>query len=89
MFKPTKEEFIELAKNGNLIPVYREIVADLETPVSTFLKLNKSDYAYLLESIEGGVKIARYSFLGCDPSIVIKTKGDNIEIIKGKKKEKV
>ncbi|MEE8359645.1 MAG: anthranilate synthase component I [Candidatus Omnitrophota bacterium] len=88
MFKPTKEEFIELAKNGNLIPVYREIVADLETPVSTFLKVNKSDYAYLLESIEGGVKIARYSFLGCDPSVVIKTKGDNIEIIKGKKKRR-
>ncbi|MFH1753980.1 MAG: anthranilate synthase component I [Candidatus Omnitrophota bacterium] len=86
MFKPTKEEFIELAKRGNLIPIYREIVADLETPVSTFLKMNKSDYAYLLESVEGGVKIARYSFLGCDPSIIIKTKGNKIEIIKGKSK---
>jgi anthranilate synthase component 1 len=87
MHKPTKEEFIELAKKGNLIPVYKEIVADLETPVSTFLKVDRNDYSYLLESVEGGVKIARYSFLGCDPSLVIKTRNNNIEIIKGKKKK--
>ncbi len=86
--KPTKEEFIELAKKGNLIPVYKEIVADLETPVSTFLKIEKGDYSYLLESVEGGEKIARYSFLGCEPSLVFKSRGGNIEIVKGRSKKK-
>ena len=88
MIKPTKEEFIELAKQGNLIPVYKEIVADLETPVSTFMKIDRGGYSYLLESVEGGEKIARYSFLGCEPSLVFKSKGANIEIIKGKSKKK-
>ena len=62
MYKPTKEEFIELAEEGNLIPVYKEIVADLETPVSTFMRIKDSRYSYLLESVEGGEKIARYSY---------------------------
>lgn len=89
MCRPTKEEFFELAGKGNLIPVYKEIVADLETPVSTFLKVEKGDFSYLLESVEGGVKIARYSFLGCEPSLVIRTKGSNVEIIRGRSKKKV
>ena len=88
MIKPSREEFIELAEKGNLIPVYKEIVADLETPVSTFLKIEKGNYSYLLESVEGGEKIARYSFLGCDPSLVFKSKGANIEIIKKGSKKK-
>ncbi|NQT06049.1 MAG: anthranilate synthase component I [Candidatus Omnitrophica bacterium] len=88
MFRPTKEEFIELAKKGNLIPIYKEIVADLETPVSTFIKAEGGDYSYLLESVEGGEKIARYSFLGSNPSLVFKSKGKNIEIIKGKRKKR-
>ncbi len=85
---PTKEEFIELAKTGNLIPVYKEVVADLETPVSISLKIEKGEYSYLLESVEGGEKIARYSFLGSEPSIVFKSRGRNIEIIKGRTKKK-
>lgn len=88
MYRPTIEEFIELAKQGNLIPIYKEVVADLETPVSTFLKIEKGDYSYLLESVEGGEKIARYSFLGCEPSLVFKSRGKNIEIIKGKTKKR-
>lgn len=88
MCKPTKEEFIKLAESGNLIPVYKEIVADLETPVSTFLKTEKGEYSYLLESVEGGEKIARYSFLGCEPSLVFKSKGSNIEIIKRNTKKR-
>lgn len=72
MFSPTFKEFSRLAKQGNLIPVYREILADLETPVSAYLKIaHRSDYAYLLESIEGGEKWARYSFLGSDPAAVL------------------
>jgi len=71
MYYPSEKEFLKLAKKGNLIPVYKEIVADMETPVSAFKKI-EGDYSFLLESVEGGEKIARYSFLGsCLPSQVI------------------
>jgi len=63
MYYPSQAEFIKLSKKGNLIPVYKEIVADMETPVSAFKKI-EGEYSFLLESIEGGEKIARYSFLG-------------------------
>ncbi len=85
MINPSKEEFIKLSKKGNLIPVYRELAADLETPVSSFLKIDKGDYSYLLESVEGEENIARYSFLGSDPSLVFKSKGKDIEITEGRK----
>ena len=64
MFFPDRDQFIKLAKVGNLIPVYREILADMETPVSAFRKIDDNRSAFLLESIEGGEKWARYSFLG-------------------------
>ena len=79
-YTPSKEEFIRLAKKGNLIPVFKDITADLGTPVSAFMKIDKCDYSFLLESVEGGEKIARYSFLGSGPSLVFKSKGRNIEI---------
>ncbi|MBI5400187.1 anthranilate synthase component I [Candidatus Saganbacteria bacterium] len=63
MFSLTQKEFIKLAKQGNLIPVYKEITADMETPVSAFKKI-EGEYSFLLESVAGGEKIARYSFLG-------------------------
>ena len=88
MYYPTKKEFIKLAKKGNLIPIYAEILADMETPVSSFSKIEESDYAYLLESVEGGERIGRYSFLGSNPSLVFRSKGRNIEIIEGKKARK-
>lgn len=70
MIKPDLPEFKRLAKKGNLVPVYKEIVADMETPVSAFKKI-AGDHSFLLESVEGGEKIARYSFLGtCDKSRV-------------------
>jgi len=81
MYYPTKNEFVKLAKKGNLIPVYKEIFADLETPVSAFLKIKEDDYSYLLESVEGEEKVARYSFLATAPSLIFKSKGRNIEII--------
>jgi len=81
IYYPDKEEFLKLAKKGNLIPVYREILADLETPVSAFLKISKfSDYSFLLESVEGEEKVARYSFLGSNPSLIFKSKGRKIVI---------
>jgi anthranilate synthase component 1 len=76
------------SKAGNLIPVYREILADLETPLSAFLKL-KGNMGFLLESVEGGEKWARYSFLGSNPSLTIEGKGRNVTITKGKVREKV
>ena len=54
MFKPSLEEFKELSKSGNLIPVYKEILADLDTPVSAYMKIGDGDYSFLLESVEGG-----------------------------------
>jgi anthranilate synthase component I len=72
MFTPSKAEFLELAKRGNLIPVYREIIADTETPVSAYQKIQKSGGSFLLESVEGGERVGRYSFLGSHPRKVIR-----------------
>jgi len=80
MIHPSLKEFLRLTKRGNVIPVYKEINADLETPVSAFLKISKDNYAFLLESVEGQEKVARYSFLGSVPALVFKSKGRNIEI---------
>jgi len=73
MYTPSIEQIKKLAKKGNLIPVYREISADLETPVSAYLKIAKPPYSFLLESVEGENQIARYSFIGTEPYDVIKT----------------
>ncbi|MBP7056467.1 MAG: anthranilate synthase component I [Candidatus Omnitrophica bacterium] len=80
MLYPTKKEFIKLAKKGNLIPVYGEMLADFETPLSVFAKIDKCDHSFLLESVEGGERLARYSFLGSRPSMVFSSKGRNVEI---------
>ena len=67
------EEFRSLATKGNFVPVYKEILADLLTPVSAFLKVAEhSDYSFLLESVEGGEQVGRYSFLGKDPFLVLR-----------------
>ncbi len=72
----TFEEFVELARRGTFVPVCKEIVADLLTPVSAFLKIAEhADYAFLLESVEGGERVARYSFLGKDPFLVLRAAG--------------
>ncbi|MBI5124082.1 MAG: anthranilate synthase component I [Candidatus Omnitrophica bacterium] len=84
MYYPDKEEFITLAKKGNLIPVYRDILTDFETPLSAFTKIDKSGYSFLLESVEGGETLARYSFLSSDPSLIFSSKGDKITLTEGK-----
>ncbi|MDP2929960.1 MAG: anthranilate synthase component I [Candidatus Omnitrophota bacterium] len=84
MYYPSKEEFIELSKNGNLIPVYRDILTDFETPLSAFAKIDRSDFSFLLESVEGGERLARYSILGSDPSLIFLSKGGRITITEGK-----
>jgi anthranilate synthase component I len=76
MKQTTFEEFVELARRGTFVPVVKEIMADLLTPVSAFLKVAElSDYAFLFESVEGGEHIARYSFLGKDPFLVLRQRG--------------
>lgn len=70
----TFDEFVELAKRGTFVPVCKEVVADLLTPVSAFLKIAEhSDYAFLLESVEGGEHMGRYSFLGKDPFLILRS----------------
>jgi len=81
MYFPDIAAFQKLASQGNLIPVYREIMADMDTPVTAFKKLDDGRFSFLLESIEGGEKWARYSFLGSNPSKIIRSKGTTVEII--------
>ncbi len=80
MLKPTLDEVKAIAKRGegNLVPIYRDIMADLETPVSAFLKVRQGPYSFLLESVEGGERLARYSFIGTQPYRVLKT-GDGYD----------
>src|SRR6185369_4742935 len=82
MYFPDRMTFADLAAKGNLIPVYREIMADMDTPVTAFKKIDDGTYSFLLESIEGGEKWGRYTFLGASPSVVIRTRGDLVEILK-------
>ncbi|MCC6906237.1 MAG: anthranilate synthase component I, partial [Anaerolineae bacterium] len=73
---PTRAEVHRLFEKGDLVPVYRTLVADLETPVSVYLKLAEiSPVSFLLESVEGGEQISRYSFLGVNPRGSITVKG--------------
>jgi anthranilate synthase component I len=64
---PTREAFLALAAQGNVIPVYTDLMADFETPVSAYAKLKEAGPSYLLESVEGGEHLSRYSFIGCRP----------------------
>lgn len=78
-----------LSKQGNVIPIYEKIPADLDTPVSAFIKLaSNKKQSFLLESIEGGEKLARYSFLGFDPIITLESNGEYVTAITGKKRSK-
>jgi anthranilate synthase component 1 len=75
------EEFKELARRGTFVPVCKELVADLLTPVSAFLKIAEdADYAFLLESVEGGEHVGRYSFLGKDPFLILRAQGAHVTI---------
>ena len=83
MKQTTFEEFVDLAKRATFVPVCKELVADLLTPVSAFLKIAEhSDYAFLLESVEGGEHVGRYSFLGKDPFLILRGKNGETEIEK-------
>ena len=81
MIQPSYSEFCELAKQGNLVPVYQELLMDLETPLSFFKRLERDRYSFLLESVEGSEHWARYSFLGTRPQRIFKARGKQVEII--------
>lgn len=79
-YVPDRATFRSLAAEGNLIPVYKEVIADCDTPVSALKKLGTSRYAYLLESVEGGERLGRYSFVGASASMVFRSYGRSVEI---------
>ena len=82
-YEPSVDEFLKLAGQGNVVPVYRTLLADTLTPVSAYEKFARGDYSFLLESASGGEKIARYSFLGSDPFMRFKARRENVEITRG------
>jgi len=77
---PSREDFLGLVRMGNLVPIVREILADLETPVSAFLKVHRGPYGFLLESVEQGEQWGRYSFLGTEPARVLRLRGRAVEL---------
>jgi anthranilate synthase component I len=77
---PSRPEFLALAKKGNLIPVFTEFVADYETPVSVFEKIDDGSRSFLLESAENHDHVGRYSFLGSSPRVYFESRGRNIRI---------
>ncbi len=83
------DQFRQYAGQGNLVPLYREILADYETPVSAFAKIDHGPSAYLLESIEGGEKWARYSFLGSGSPIVVYEDRGDLVVVQGTRKRRI
>jgi len=86
---PTLGEFIEFAKQGNVIPVFTEFIADGETPVSAFKKLDCGGYSFLFESTEKNDVSGRFSFIGVDPRVVMQSHGREVQIIEGEKEHRV
>ena len=86
---PTLGEFVELAKRGNVIPVFAEFIADGETPVSAFKKLDCGGYSFLFESTEKNDVSGRFSFIGVDPRLVMQSYGREVRIIEGEKEQRL
>src|SRR6266511_5277807 len=85
MFSPSLDEFLKLAGSGNLIPVTRRLLADLETPLSAYRKIRGQGESFLFESVEGGEHLGRYSFVGCNPRAVIRQTDNRVEVIESGK----
>src|SRR5215212_1825241 len=85
MYSPTLEEFRKLAGHGNLIPVTRRLLADFETPLSAYRKIQGQGDSFLFESVEGGEHIGRYSFVGCNPRAVIRQIRDQVQVLENGK----
>src|SRR6266508_422067 len=78
---PSLDEFIELAKQGNVIPVFAEFIADSETPVSAFKNLDRGGYSFLFESTEKNDVSGRFSFVGVEPRVIIQSYGRQIRVV--------
>src|SRR5262245_29327440 len=85
MYFPTQEAFLKLAAQGNLIPVARRLLADLETPLSAYRKIRGQGDSFLFESVEGGEHLGRYSFVGCNPRAVIRQIDSRVEVVESGK----
>ncbi|HUF82988.1 MAG TPA: anthranilate synthase component I, partial [Acidimicrobiia bacterium] len=79
MSNPSREEFVALARDHTVVPVWREVLADLETPVSAFIKLVGDGEGFLLESVEHGERWGRFSFIGRDPALTLRARGRTVE----------
>jgi len=86
MYSPTPEEFAKLAAQGNLVPVTRRLLADFETPLSAYRKIRGQGESFLFESVEGGEHLGRYSFVGCNPRVVIRQTGSTVEVFENGKR---
>ncbi len=85
MYSPTLDEFRRLASSGNLVPVTRRLLADVETPLSAYRKIRGAGESFLFESVEGGEHLGRYSFVGCNPRAVVRQQGDRVDSLAGGK----
>ena len=85
MYSPNSDEFLKLAAQGNLIPVTRRLLADIETPLSAYRKIRGQGESFLFESVEGGEHLGRYSFVGCNPRAIIRQDGNQVEVIENGK----
>jgi anthranilate synthase component I len=81
MYFPQLDEFLKLAAQGNLVPVTRRLLADIETPLSAYRKIRGPGESFLFESVEGGEHLGRYSFVGCNPRAVIRQSGDRVDVL--------
>src|SRR5882672_11990774 len=85
MYSPQSDEFLKLAAEGNLVPVTRRLLADIETPLSAYRKISGQGESFLFESVEGGEHLGRYSFVGCNPRAIIRQNRNTVEILENSK----
>ena len=85
MYYPNLQEFQKLAVQGNLVPVTRRLLADIETPLSAYRKIRGPAESFLFESVEGGEHLGRYSFVGCNPRAIVRQLGDRVEVLENGK----
>src|SRR5271166_3478417 len=80
-YRPGFDEFVELARQASVVPVYRQLIGDTLTPVSAFCKIQEGEWAFLFESVVGGERLGRYSFLGSGPFLRFQAWGNHVQIV--------
>src|ERR1700747_228376 len=78
--RPTFEEFAELAREATMVPIYRQLIGDTLTPVSAFCKIQEGEWAFLFESVVGGERMGRYSFIGAGPFLRFLAYGTRVHV---------